>query len=101
MVYNSYSGSIVYHQSDVCIAKGVTKKPVTRRFQKFGKFPRGTGKVIRQTSELEKCTPPHKAEIFPVQRCYRHRIIGILKVDGGHVAIFFNELDDCVKGCPS
>ena len=75
MVYNSYSGSIVYHQSDVCIVKGVTKKPVTRRFQKFGKFPRGTGKAIR---------------------CYRHRIIGILKVDGGHVAIFFNELDDCV-----
>ena len=37
-------------------------------------------------------------EVFPVCGCYGHRIICILKVDGGHVTIFFNELNDCVEG---
>jgi len=68
------------------------------RFQKFSKLPGSTGKAIRQASELEKYIPPHKTKIFPVRRFYRHSIIGILEVDGGHVTIFFNELDDCVEG---
>ena len=58
--------------------------------------------ALKQASELEKCTPPHETEIFPACRFYRHRIIGILKVDGDHVTIFFYELDDCLCwGCPS
>jgi len=68
------------------------------RFQKFSKLPGSTGKAIRQASKLGKWTPPHKTKIFPVRRFYRHRVKGILEVDGGHVTVFFSERDDCVEG---
>ena len=45
-----------------------------------------------------KSEPRHIKQRYFLSADVIDTIIGILKVNGGHVTIFFNELDDCVQG---